>query len=200
MKKLFFLVLGASVLLSVFGCEQKPGASTSDNDVSAKIETVDSLAIQLHRIDSLFNSGKLLHMDIYKLEKLKSIEFSVQSISVEGDSFEYINLRKDCGGEYYYNFVDARILVDEVKYLLKAIDTIKSNLQRETNHEERYAYITKDDIRLFATNDGGGSKWKVYLSVDFRKDNSEIMLSETDLSRFVALLKQGVEKIEEVSE
>ena len=177
MKKLIVLIISITVVLVCFAnCSQTASeAITKDNQETA---VVDSLALQLHRLDSLYNSGRLLHVDIYKLGRLKSVEFSVQSIDVEGETTQFINLRKDIGNEYYYNWEDARILPGECQYLMSAIETIKANWHRETDHEERYAYITKDDIRVFATNDGGGAKWKIALSVDYRKDRAEINLTE----------------------
>jgi hypothetical protein len=82
---------------------------------------------------------------------------------------------------------------------MAAVETIKSNWHRTTDHEERYAYITKDDIRLFAQNDGG-QKWTIGLSVDYRKSNSEITLSEDDLEKFISLINTGLAKIKNISE
>lgn len=191
-------ILGTSILLLCFiGCNQTKSTTTPSDEIP--VTKIDSLAFQLHQLDSLYNSGSLIHVDIYRLGKLKSIDFSVQSIDVEGKSLQYINLRKDCGNEYYYSWEDARILPAECQYLMKAIETIKQNWKRETDHEERYAYITKDDIRLFATNDGG-AKWRIALSVDYRKDRSEITLSEEDMESFISLINAGITKIAEISE
>ena len=197
MKRFFILLLNVLATILIIGCTQNITVPANSDHVSQ--ESIDSLAVQLHKLDSLYNSGNLLHMDIYKLDKLKTIEFSVQSIEVEGEKYQYINLRKDCGNDYYYRWEDARILPDEVQYFYKALETIKSNWHRETDHEERYAYITKDDIRLFAKNDGGGSKWTVYLSVDYKQDNSEVSLTETDIEKLVDLLNKGVAKIQQIS-
>lgn len=180
--------------MSFVGCNQRTNVAAL-----SETEDVDSLAIQLHRLDSIYNSGSLLHMEMYKLAKLKSIEISVYSIGSGEDTFEYINLRKDCGGTYYYDWEDARILVSEVKNLINAVDEIKANLHRETDHEERYAYLTEDDIRLLAKNNGGGSTWTVTLSVDYNKSDAEITLSEAELDKFVEIVNQGVAKIQELN-
>ncbi len=196
MKKYLSLLICATIIASLVSCNNEKAPVVSNDETP---EAVDSLTLQLHRLDSLLNSGRLLHMDIYKLDKLKSIEFSVHSIDVEGEKYQYINLRKDTGGNYYYSWEDARILPAECQYLMSAIETIKSNWHRNTDHEERYAYITKDDIRLFASNDGGGAKWTIGLSVDYRKSNSEITLSEADMEKFISLVNAGVAKINEIS-
>lgn len=192
----YFCIITA-ILSIVASCNQANNTSAPAEEVSA--EAIDSLALQLHQLDSLYNSGSLIHIDIYKIGKLKSVEFSVQSIDVEGKNLQFINLRKDCGNDYYYSWEDARILPSECQYLMKAVETIKQNWKRETDHEERYAYITKDDIRLFASNDGGGAKWRIALAVDYRKERSEITLSEEDLNTFVSYINAGLAKIEQIS-
>ena len=182
------------VVICLLGCNRNDGANTQPMNESG---VVDSLALQIHRLDSLYNSGRLLHIDIYRIGKLKSIDFSVRSIDVEGERIQYINLRKDIGNEYYYDWEDARILPAECPYLMSAIDTVRMNWKRFTDHEERYAYITKDDIRLFAVNEGG-EKWRIALSVDYKKDRSEITLSEDELNHFIELLNIGLDKIKEL--
>ena len=198
MRKLVLLIILAPVILACFAnCSQTTSETLAKDNQETTV--VDSLALQLHRLDSLYNSGRLLHVDIYKIGRLKSIDFSVQSVDVEGETTQFINLRKDIGNEYYYNWEDARILPGECQYLMSAIDAIKANWHRETDHEERYAYITKDDIRVFATNEGGGAKWKIALSVDYRKDRSEVNLTEEELDSFVSLINQGLSRIREIN-
>ena len=152
--------------LSVFGLaackgENKPTQETVVEEQAA----VDSLAIALHEVDSILNSGQLAHLDVYEIGKIKNISISVQKASAGDWSTSWINLRKDCGGEYYYSWEDARLLYDECPYFIKAINTILSNRDREVDHEERYAYMTKDDIRVFAYAKSGNA-WTIELSVD----------------------------------
>lgn len=186
MKKSLCVLCSVLTMLSgIAACSpQNRGGS---NEISTPVEKIDTLAQKLHQLDSTLNCGQLLHMDIYKLDKLKSVEFSIQAVHCGDTTIEYLNLRKDCGNDYYYSWEDARLLKEECKYLLEAINTIRENLSRETDHEERYAYITKDDIRIFASNDGG-KNWKVALDVDYRKERSEISLSETDLDKLSSLI------------
>ena len=199
MKQVVFLFFSFAIVLTagLSSCNQS-GNSTAAND-KQDVAEIDSLAQQLHYIDSLYNSGSLIHLDSYKLGKLKSIDVSVKSIDVEGVTVQHINLRKEIGNYYYSYWEDARLLPGECQYLIKAIETIKSNLHRETNHEERYAYITKDSIRILATNDGSGAKWTVNLSVNYQKEGAEITISEEELDTFVDLIKQGLVKIDAIS-
>ena len=177
-------------------CSSKPQTSSIEDTGT---EQIDTLAQKLHQLDSALNCGSLIHLNIYKLGKLKSVEFSVQSVQFGDKELEYINLRKDCGNDYYYMWEDARLLPDECKYLVDAINTIKANLERSTDHEERYAYITKDDIRIIASNSGDGNKWNVALDVDYRKERSEISLSTSDIETFLTYINQGLAKINELN-
>lgn len=184
--------------LSVFGLaackgENKPTQETVVEEQAA----VDSLAIALHEVDSILNSGQLAHLDVYEIGKIKNISISVQKASAGDWSTSWINLRKDCGGEYYYSWEDARLLYDECPYFIKAINTILSNREREVDHEERYAYMTKDDIRVFAYAKSGNA-WTIELSVDYHKQNSTITLANKDVEDLINLIQKSQEKINQI--
>ena len=184
--------------LSVFGLaackgENKPTQETVVEEQAA----VDSLAIALHEVDSILNSGQLAHLDVYEIGKIKNISISVQKASAGDWSTSWINLRKDCGGEYYYSWEDARLLYDECPYFIKAINTILSNREREVDHEERYAYMTKDDIRVFAYARSGNA-WTIELSVDYHKQNSTITLANKDVDELINLIQNSQEKINQI--
>lgn len=181
-------------------CSSCGGFSSGKNNGANKdsVET-DTLAVYLHKLDSINNSGELRHLTVYELGKMKSIAFQVISIESESDTVEYINLRKDCGGEYYYDWENAALLAEEVKYFVSAIDTIAANFERPVKDEERYIYITKDDIRLFSSNATSGSnKWSAELSVDFGKKNSYINIVKEDFETLKSLLTKGEQKIKEL--
>lgn len=184
--------------LSVFGLaackgENKPTQETVVEEQAA----VDSLAIALHEVDSILNSGQLAHLDVYEIGKIKNISISVQKASAGDWSTSWINLRKDCGGEYYYSWEDARLLYDECPYFIKAINTILSNRERKVDHEERYAYMTKDDIRVFAYAKSGNA-WTIELSVDYHKQNSTITLANKDVDELINLIQNSQEKINQI--
>ncbi len=187
--------------MSIFICSCGSKSTTNLDVTETRNDTIltDTLAAYIQKLDSLNNSGELLHLNIYKLGKIKSIEFTVISMESKSDTLEYINLRKDCGGDYYYDWENAQLLAEEVKYFMLAIDTISANYERIVQNEERYAYITKDDIRLFSSNDNSGSgKWSASLSVDYRKNNSEINIGKEDFDDLKSLLLKGEQKIEEL--
>lgn len=172
------------------------GNTDALNDSIANDTAVDSLAIALSRLDSIKSKGKLVHFDTWKIGNLKGVEVQAQKFSSENDSIVFIILRKDCGGEYYYSWEDAFIFQKELPSLYEAINTIKSNLNRETDHNEKYAYTTKDNVVVFAENPGKG--WNLKLSVDSHKSNSYINLTPAELDRFVELLEQANNKLEEI--
>lgn len=170
---------------------------TPQDPISTEQATVDSLAIALHEVDSILNSGQLAHLDVYEIGKIKNISISVQKASAGDWSTSWINMRKDCGGEYYYSWEDARLLYDECPYFIKAINTILSNRDRKVDHEERYAYMTKDDIRVFAYAKSGNA-WTIELSVDYHKQNSTITLANKDVEELINLIQKGQEKINQI--
>lgn len=194
MKKILIL---ASVVaaLALTSCHQSNEINVESID-SASL--VDSLEVTLHQIDSLLNSGQMAHVDIYQIGKLKSIAISVQKIKVGDDSISYINFRKDCGNEYYYSWEDSRLLVEEYKYLSDAINTIIEQKRREVDHEERYAYITKDNMRIMSVNSNNGKGWRVDFSINYRSQNSSITMNDDDLALLQDYLNQGMTKIDSI--
>ena len=171
-------------------------STTSANDSIANDTAVDSLALALSRLDSIQSKGKLVHFDTWKIGNLKSIEVQAQKFSSDNDSIVFITLRKDCGGEYYYSWEDAFIFQKELPSLYEAANTIKSNLNRATDHNEKYAYATKDNVVIFAENPGKG--WTLKLSVDAHKSNSHISLTPAELDNFVHMLQQANKKLDEI--
>lgn len=171
-------------------------STTSANDSIANDTAVDSIAIALSRLDSIQSKGQLVHFDTWKIGNLKGVEVQAQKFSSENDSIVFITLRKDCGGEYYYSWEDAFIFQKELPSLYEAINTIKSNLNRETDHNEKYAYTTKDNVVVYAENPGKG--WNLKLSVDAHKSNAYINLTTAELDKLVELLQQANNKLNEI--
>lgn len=198
MKKIIPILTVALLALSTAcGGGSKGNDSTiSANDSIANDTAVDSLAIALNRLDSIQSKGQLVHFDTWKIGNLKGVEVQAQKFSSENDSIVFITLRKDCGGEYYYSWEEAFIFQKELPSLYEAINTIKSNLNRETDHNEKYAYTTKDNVVVYAENPGKG--WNLKLSVDAHKSNAYINLSTAELDKLVELLQQANKKLDEI--
>ena len=198
MKKIIPILTVALLALSTAcsGESKSNDSAISANDSIANDTAVDSLAIALNRLDSIQSKGQLVHFDTWKIGNLKGVEVQAQKFSSENDSIVFITLRKDCGGEYYYSWEDAFIFQKELPSLYEAINTIKSNLNRETDHNEKYAYTTKDNVVVFAENPGKG--WNLKLSVDAHKSNAYINLTTAELDKLVELLQQANRKLDEI--
>ncbi len=198
MKKIIPTLAVALLALSTAcgGGSISTNSTNSKNDSIANDTAVDSLAIALSRLDSIQSKGQLVHFDTWKIGNLKSVEVQAQKFSCENDSIVFITLRKDCGGEYFYSWEDAFIFQKELPSLYEAVNTIKSNLNRETDHNEKYAYTTKDNVVVFAENSGKG--WNLKLSVDAHKSNSNINLTTAELDKLVELLQQANNKLNEI--
>ena len=91
---------------------------------------LDSLAVALHEIDSIMNSGRLVHRDVYEIGWLKNSSIGVQKLTAGEESSVWINFRKDCGGEYKQNSTvtlsdkdaeDLKILIQNAQSIIKAI-------------------------------------------------------------------------------
>ncbi len=198
MKKIFPILTVALLAISTAcgGGSKSNDSTTSANDSIANDTAVDSLAIALSRLDSIQSKGQLVHFDTWKIGNLKGVEVQAQKFSSENDSIVFITLRKDCGGEYYYSWEYAFIFQKELPSLYEAINTIKSNLNRKTDHNEKYAYTTKDNVVVFAENPGKG--WNLKLSVDAHKSNAYINLTTAELDKLVELLQQANNKLDEI--
>lgn len=193
MRKVIAMMLLLSTILMFAACN---GGAKGKNDSISSEELVDSVALALSRLDSIQAKGQLVHIDTWKIGNFKSIEVQAQKYSIENDSIVIITLRKDCGGEYYYSWEDAFIFPKELPSLYEAVNTIKNNLKRETDHRERYAYLTKDDVAILAESSGKG--WSLKLSVDTHKSNSYINVTLAELEKFVELLRLANKKLDEV--
>ncbi len=178
-------------LLSACGNDKEPEINGTKN-------TIDSLKTEVHKIDSILFCGKLAHLDIYDIGEIKTVAISVQKVTTDNESLSVVNFRKDCGGQYFYSWEDARMLESECQYFINAIKTIRSNIKSSVEHGEQYAYVTIDDIRIlaYATK---GKPWKVELSVDYFKSNSTITISDQELEELIAIIQKAQQKIKEIS-
>ena len=172
------------------------GSGSENTETKEPIDTikVDSLMAYFNMIDSLSHKGQLCHIDVYEIGKLGSIYFDVYNLSSDKTSAQYLNLKKDCGGSYYYDWESSKLIREEIKYFLNAIDTVMANMERTCDHEERYIYVTNDNIRLYSLGKEG-KPWSVELSIDFTKSYSSISVKKDELLILKDLLKKGEEKI-----
>lgn len=197
MKRMLRFIIILLPIIGLIACGEEEKTPQEPEIITEQI-TIDSLAMALREVDSIFNSGQLVHLDVYDIGMIKDVYVSVQKL-VAGDlSAAWINLRKDCGGERYYSWEDARLLDGECHYFINAINTINSNRERMVDHEEKYAYVTKDNIRVFAYAKKAKT-WTVELSVDYHKQNSTIVLNSKDIADFISLIQKAQLKITEIN-
>ena len=197
--KIFTLFFISLFVVTMFSCNSQ--GTSHNNEAKESTDSVsnktDSISALIQTLDSINNSGQLIHSDTYNIGKLKGIEISVKKVSVDSTNIAYINLRKDCGGVYYYSWEDAMIFDKELPSFYSAYSTIKNNLNRNVDHKEEYAYITKDDIALYASCEPNKS-WTMRFSVDARKSNSVITLTASDLDNIIQQIKDAEKKLNEI--
>ena len=90
------LVCSVSLLFGLFSCtttvnKNQPTNETTTEEPVVTETQIDSIALALHELDSIMNSGQLVHLDVYELGKLKSVSVSVQKITSVDHSLTYIN-------------------------------------------------------------------------------------------------------------
>lgn len=189
------------LFIAVSACGTQQGPSQIENiepdSMQIKPDSLESLNLSLdsieqaHRqLDSIANSGILSHIDEYPIGKFKSISISVKKISTNIASIAYINLRKDCGGEYYYSWVDASLYAKELPGLYASIREIQSNFSRIVDHEETFVYSTKDNIGIIAEA-APKKQWTSKISVDCKRANSFVNTTSEDLDAFIVLLDKA---------
>lgn len=191
-----FMTLFATFL---FGCQNSSQSLSTNSEAQSDSVAVaqDSLDIYLKQLDSISSKGTMVHYDIYKIGKLKGIFFEVHKVKFDETVLCYINLRKDCGNEYYYKWENAFIFQPELSSFYEAITSLKSELNRMVDHEEKYVYKLKDDVALGMSAEPS-KKWSIKLSIDISVPNSSVNLSEQELDQFLELMKQCDNKLTEI--
>ena len=197
--KLFSLMLILTVTVSTTSC-----SSTNETNKNDENRT-DSISAMLQMIDSLKTSGTLYHLEYWEIGDFggyKPITIYVNKLSVETDTLYYVSMEKECSSYYSSSssYEQAIIAESELKSLRAAIEEIKNNLERETNHGEIYAYCSKSEAMLKGSLYKDGSKPIVKFYVNRRNDNSVVYFDflEYDLDKFRSLLEDAEDKIKEV--
>ena len=182
-----------------YSCSSEEQSNNKKDDIVQQDSVaVDTLKQIMDSISDISKSGALFHYEEYKIGNIKSVSCCVAKITnAEGFSRKYIQFRKDCGNAYYYMWEYAILLEEELPSLYTAVDTIIKNLDRVTDHNERYAYTTIDDITIRA-NAENNKAWELSFSVDYHKDNSTINLRRTELDELMTLIKKAERKLSEI--
>lgn len=198
MKNILFLL----AMICAISCSKPQNEAVQTELPIKEISKIDSISEYFSKIDSAYNCGKLYHLNVHEIEKFKQVQISVYDIKQDGEHLYYIQLRKDVGNDYYYNWEEVRILSEEVKYMRDATNIILSNLDRTVENEERYIYITKDDFRLYSARKPSDNKWETVLDMDYLKNDSKyyVHVDKEGLSKFMDILEKADKKIQELKE
>ena len=179
---------------TVFSC-----GNSNMPDNTADSTKIDTLLAYFQKIDSMQNGGILFHLDVYDIGYMDGITIEVQNLRCEDEQLQYVNFRKLYGSSYYSEYVNSRMLPGEIKYLINAIDSISKEYNRKVNHDERYIYITKDNIRLFAANyNFSDNKWHSSFDVDYRKKDGSISLDSAKMQQLKKYMLESQAKIDSI--
>lgn len=195
------LVLMVIILLSIFAssCSNKTSRSPISGNENLKGETIlaDTLQIALNKADSIINSGELMHLETFEIGKIKNIFIDVEKVTTKKDTLSYINIKKDCGNDYYYSWENKIILYGEIKYYTEALNAMQNNTDRIVTHKERYGYSTKSGITTLLVNDNNNKGWQ--FAIKFRNgENGTEYLSYKHIEELKSLLEKCIHKIDEI--
>lgn len=189
-----FLITCISVLIT--SCNNNLSKDGNNNNQTAIV--IDSLQLEQNKIDSVINSGGLTHFESYKIGKVKNIFINVNKMVINNkDTLICINLKKDCGNDYFYSWENKMILPGEVKYYIQALNEMQNNIDRKVDHEEKYMYITKSELITLLINENNNKGW-IFI-IKFRNDDNSIeYLSNKDIENLKLLLEKCKSKINEI--
>ena len=167
-------------------------------------ENADSVALRLRLIDSLRNSGTYHHLEGWNIGRIvdngykkyeiladrHSVDINVNKLSLKTDTFYFLQLTY-WESSSYTERVEAKLVdIEELKYFYSAIDDIKKQYGKDTDHYERYEYQTKSGVVLSLRRLINSDYWELkFCSIDISKD---------DLDELRKILKQTENKIEEL--
>lgn len=198
MKKIMLSsVLLSAILLFFLSCDNNKTASGSE-------ERVDSIVARLKLIDSLRNSGTYHHLESWEIGRIvdngykkyeiladeHSVEIYVNKLSLKSDTLYYLQFSYWESSSYSVRKDSKLVDLEELKYFYSAIDDIKKQYGKNTDHYERYQYQTKSDVVLSLRRLINSDYWELKLcSIDISKD---------DLDELKKLLKQAENKVLEI--
>lgn len=191
MKKsiIFIGILIASVFVSC--------GNSIKND---KDNEIDSIAAKLSLIDSLQNSGTYSHLESWDMGRIVdnrykrfdsiaddySVDVYVNRLSYKTDTLYYLQLSYMERSQYSSKREAKIVDLKELKSFYAAIDDIKKQYGRDTDHFERYLYLTKSDASLFLRRLINSDYWELeFCSIEISKD---------DLDELKKLLKKSESK------
>lgn len=198
MKKLSFIILSAIVLSGfLFGC---------NNSGSTPKETkeIDSILTRLRLIDSLQNSGTYCHLEAWNIGRViengykeyssladkHSVNVYANKLSFANDTLFYVTLEYNINSDYSSRYETKYVDVKEIKAFCSAIDDIKKNYDKKSDHFELFQYHSKGEAKIFL---------KHYADSDYKLlQFCSIDIVESDLDELKQILLKAEKKIEEL--
>lgn len=180
-----------------FSCDSRTASNSSE-------EKPDSITAKLKYIDSLRNSGTYYHLESWEIGRIvdesykkyeilandHSVKIYVNKLSLKSDTLYYLQFSYLESSSYSVREDSKLVDLEELKYFYSAIDDIKKQYGKDTDHYERYQYQTKSDVVLSLKRLINSDYWELKLcSIDISKD---------DLDELKKLLKQAENKVLEI--
>ena len=194
---IFIVILAISIFISACSKDtsNKPAKEKAKSESTTR--PVDTLQMALNKADSIINSGELVHLETFEIGKIKNIFINVEKVTTKNDMFSHINIKKDCGNDYYYSWENKIILKEEIKYYIDALNEMQKNIERTVTHEERYSYNTKSGLTTLLYNENNNKGWKFALK--FREGNNGTeYLNNNNIDDLKLLLDKCILKINEI--
>lgn len=186
------------------GCFLSCNDAVSSTQSSAK--DTDAIITTIEMIDSIKSSGVLYHLEYWEVGDLgyyKPITMYANKLSTAKDTLYYVSMEKEASSyssSLSSRYEQAIIDLKEIKSFCAAIDEIKKNLERKTEHNEVYTYCSKSEAMVRCVLYKDGSTPYVNIYVNRRNSDSGMLgnLNGFELDKFNSLLKDAEKKIEEI--
>lgn len=180
-----------------FSCDSRTASNSSE-------EKPDSITAKLKYIDSLQNSGIYYHLEAWNIGRIidneykeyesladrHSVDIYVNRLSANSDTLYFLQLKYWTLTSYSESIESKVIDIEELKSFYTAIDNIKRQYGKDTNHYEQFVYQTKSEASLALRHLINSDSWDLnFCSIDITKN---------DLDELKLLLKKAENKVKEI--
>ncbi len=197
MRKITFYAI---LMLFTSGCFMSCNSGSSEGDDNK----TDSITSKLKLIDSLQNSGIYYHLEAWNIGRIidneykeyesladrHSVDIYVNRLSANSDTLYFLQLKYWTLTSYSESIESKVIDIEELKSFYTAIDNIKRQYGKDTNHYEQFVYQTKSEASLALRHLINSDSWDLnFCSIDITKN---------DLDELKLLLKKAENKVKEI--
>ncbi len=180
-----------------FSCDSRTASNSSE-------EKPDSITAKLKYIDSLRNSGTYYHLESWNIGRIidneykeyesladrHSVEIYVNRLLANTDTLYFLQLKYWTTTSYSESIENKIIDIEELKSFYIAIDDIKRQYGKDSNHYELFVYQTKGEASLALRHLINSNIWDLnFCSIDINK---------ADLDELKLLLKKAEKKVKEI--